>query len=215
MLQLYDRGRLDLAKDEGSIDEEIIRKLMELRTYLENRIKQIEDEQDKLRTLFKIVDEVIVSKSFRRAEAVPPISAGSTAKATPPAAPPPIETTVSPTEEIPLRAQGGQLLANMYMTETEARIIPAPEMVFTVSTPPFQSFLVGRILESMRLKDQEDIRSGALAPNQALEYEVIREGDVIKEIVVRNYGSQRRMREIMTTTRWTLEKMSEKVSTSP
>jgi len=48
-----------------------------------------------------------------------------------------------------------------------------------------------------------------------LEYEVVREGDVIREIVIRNYGSQRRMREIMNATRWALEKMSEKVSTSP
>lgn len=204
-----------MAKDEGSIDEEIIRKLMELRTYLESRIKELEDEEDKLRTLFKIVDEVIVSKSFRRAEAATPFTTGPSAEATPPAAPPPVETAVPPGEEIPLRTQGGQLLAITYVTETEAHIIPAQGIVFTVNTPPFQSFLVGRILEPMRRRDQEDIRSGSLAPNQALEYEVTREGDVIKEIVVRNYGSPRRMREIVNATRWTLEKMSEKVSTTP
>lgn len=206
---------LDLAKNEGSIDEEIIRKLMELRTYLDDRIKQLEDEQEKLRMLFKIVDEVIVSKSFRRAEVPPPIPAGPTAQTPPPPAPPPTEATVPRGEEIPLKTQGGLLLANMHVTEMEARIVPAQGMVFMVSTPPFQSFLVGRILEPMRLRDQEDVRSGSLAPDEVLEYEVVREGDVVKEIVVRNYGGQRRLREIMTTARWTLEKMSEKAGTSP
>lgn len=208
-----------MAKDEVSIDEEIIRKLMEIRTYLESRIKQLEDEQDKLRTLFKIVDDAIVSKSFRRAEAAPPTRPEPTAKPapppTPPTAPPTTEVTGPPIEEIPLRSQGGQLLANMYVAESDVEVVPASGMVFTVSTPPFQSFLIGRILESMRLRDQEDVRSGTLAPDQALEYEVVAEGDVIRKIVVRNYGNPRRMREIMTTTRWTLEKMSEKTGTSP
>jgi len=208
-----------LAKDEGSIDEEIVRKLVELRTYLDNRIKELEDEQDKLRTLFKILEEVLVSKSFRRAEAAQPARLGPIEEAAPPSAPPvapqPPKTTVPPGEEIPLKTQGGLLLANMYVTETEAHIVPAHGMVFNVSTPPFQSFLVGRILEPMRRKDEEDVRSSALTPDQALEYEVVKEGDVIREIVVRNYGNQRRMREIMTTTRWTLEKMSEKVGTPP
>ena len=207
-----------LAKDEVSIDEEIIRKLMELRTYLESRIKQLEDEQDKLKTLFKIVDEVIVSKSFRKAETVQPAISEAPAKPVsqpPPLAPKPVEAIVPAGEEIPLKTQSGVLLANMYVTETEAQIVLAPDIIFTVSTPPFQSFLVGRILEPMKQKDQEDARSGALAPDQALEYEVIKDVDVIRKIVIRNYGNPRRMREILTTTRWTLEKMSQKLSAPP
>ena len=46
------------------IDEEIVKKLIELRIYLENRIQELEGEAEKLKALFKIVDEVIVSKSF-------------------------------------------------------------------------------------------------------------------------------------------------------
>ena len=206
-----------MAGDEGSLDEEIIRKLMELRTYLDSRIKQLEDEQEKLKTLFKIVDEVIVSKSFRIAETTqqprPEPAPKAVMHPSAQAAPTHVEAIVQSGEEIPLKTQNGVLLANMYVDETDIHIIPDKEKVLQLSTPPFQSFLVGRILESMRLKDQEDVKTGALAPNLAFEYEVIKEEDIIREIVIRNYGNQRRMREIMTTTRWTLEKMNEKAAT--
>jgi len=58
----------DIAKKE-LIEEEIIRELMGLRSYLEKRIQELEDEAEKLKALFKIVDEVIVTKSLKKAEA--------------------------------------------------------------------------------------------------------------------------------------------------
>lgn len=203
-----------MTVDEGSLDEEIIRKLMELRTYLDSKIRQLEDEQDKLKALFKIVDEVIISKSFRiaesarptRAETVPEVVTHQVIQAPPPR----VEASSTAAEEIPMKTQGGLLLANIYISEVEARIVPAEGMAFTENTPPFQSFFVGRILESMKLRDQEDVKSGALPPNEAFEYEVIKQGEEIREIMIRNYRNQKRMREIMTTARWTLEKMNEK-----
>ncbi len=205
-----------MAKDESSLSEEVIRKMMELRTYLDSKIRQLEDEQDKLKALFKIVDEVIISKSFRiaeftkptRAETVPEMATHQFIQAPPP----PVEESSTTAEEIPLKTQGGLLLANMYVSELEARIVPAKGMSFTENTPPFQSFFIGRILESMKLRDQEDVKSGSLLPNEALEYEVIKQAEEILEIIIRNYGNQKRMREIMTTARWTLEKMNEKAS---
>jgi hypothetical protein len=206
-----------LTKDETSIDEEIIQKLMELRTYLGTKIELLEDEQEKLRALFKILDEVIVSKSFKRAEIASPPTIQE--KPTKPAYAPTDEVTPKPAEaalpageEVPLKSQTGALLATIYITETEAQIIPAPAMNFTASTPPFQSFLVGRILEPMRQKDMEAVHLGTLMPDQALQYEPILEGETIRRIIIKNYGDARRMREIMTTTRWTLEKMAQKTS---
>jgi hypothetical protein len=206
-----------LSKDETSIDEEIIQKLMELRTYLGTKLEQLEDEQEKLRALFKILDEVIVSKSFKRAETASPSPIEETLMKpalapTDEMTPRPAEVVAPPGEEVPLRSQTGVLLATMYITETEAQIIPAPGMNFTASTPPFQSFLIGRILEPMRQKDMEAVHSGVLMPDQALQFEPILEGETIRRIVIKNYGDTRRMREIMTTTRWTLEKMAQKTS---
>jgi len=206
-----------LTKDEGSLDEEIIQRLIDVRVYLDERIKSLEDEVDKLKSLFKIVDEVIVSKSFRTTETVTQPKPETTKKASPPTvkiAAPSIEAAIPPGEEIPLKAQNGRLLANVYTTEEEMHILPAKELALTVSTPPFQSFLINRILESMRLRDQEDAASGAIPPSEVFEYHVVAEGESIIEIAIRNYGSPKRQREIITTARWTLEKMNEKEASS-
>ena len=206
-----------MTKDEGSLDEEIIQRLIEVRVYLDEKIKSLEDEVDKLKSLFKIVDEVIVSKSFRTTETVTQPKPETTKKASPPTAKIaalPIEAAIPPGEEIPLKAQNGRLLANVYTTEEEMHILPAKELALTVSTPPFQSFLINRILESMRLRDQEDAASGAIPPSEVFEYHVVAEGESIIEIAIRNYGSPKRQREIITTARWTLEKMNEKEASS-
>jgi len=145
---------LDDEKNEP-IDEEIIVKLMSLRSYLEKRVQELIDETEKLKALFKIIDEVIVTKSFKKAETIPV------------AKPEALSHSVFK-EEIPLKTSVGMLLATMYVGEGEARIIPAEGLTFTTTTPPFQTFLLNRILESMRIKDSENSQRGELLPNQVL-----------------------------------------------
>ena len=193
-----------MAQPEGRpIEEEIIKKLMELRSYLETKIAALETETEKLRSLFQIIDEVIVTKSFQRAEVVQtPLLKVK----------PPIEQAPQAPqgEERPLRTAAGVLLANLYVLEDELRIVPAENVTFTTTTMPFQGFLIRRILEPMQVKDKEDAKTGAITPDRVLSFDVVTDGDLIKEIVVRNYGDQRRLREIMTSARWTFEKMYEK-----
>lgn len=183
----------------GSIDGEIIKNLMDLRNYLEKRMQELEDEVEKLKALFKIVDEVIVTKSFRRAEAIPRIQ-------------PKIDTpTVKSWEEVPLKIASGTLLAIMRVSDEEIRIIPTESLIFDVKTPPFQSFLINRVLEAMRESDRKASERGEMTPDEILSYEVVKEGEVIKEIRIKKYGSEKRLREITSTSRWTLEKMYEKI----
>jgi len=184
-----------------SIEEDIIKELMSLRSYLEKRVQELEDEAEKLKSLFKIVDEVIVTKSFKKAETIP------VAKTVPPPRP-------KFNEEIPLKTSIGTLLATIYVGEDEARMVPAEGIIFTLTTPPFQTFLITRILEPMKAKDSEDSQKGEVLPNQICSYETITEGDVIKELIIKNFGTRKRLRDIISSARWTLEKMYEKVGTS-
>ena len=184
-----------------SLEEEIVKELLSLRSYLEGRIRELEEETEKLKTLFKIVDEVIVTKSFKKAEAIP---------VTAPEPPP------SPKfkEEIPLKTSTGTLLATIYVGDEDARIVPAEGLTFTVSTPPFQQFLITRILEPMRTKDLEASQEGTLMPDQVFSYETVTEGDVIREVIIKNYGTRKRLREIVSSSRWTFDKMYEKARAS-
>ena len=181
-------------KGKESIDEEIIRNLMDLRSYLEKRIQELDEEIEKFKTLFKIIDEVIVTKSFKKAETIPVT----------------LPETPKIIEEIPLKTSVGMLLATMYVGNEDVRIVPAEGLIFTINTPPFQTFLTTRILEPMKLKDNEDSQKGIILPNQILTYETVTDGEVIKELIIRNYGTKKRLREIVSSVRWTFDKMYEK-----
>jgi len=188
------------AWEEG-LDEEVVSKLMELRSYLETRLKEVEEESERLRVLSKIVEEVIVSKSFRVAETLQPTP--QEREATLPAS--------ELEESVPLKTAQGVPLAAMVVSPPNVRIVPVEELEFSVHTPPFQSFFVSRILEPMRVKDEEAVRKGEFLPENALSYEVVAEGDIIKEVVIRNYGGETRLREVKSACRWTLEKMYERI----
>jgi hypothetical protein len=62
----------------------------------------------------------------------------------------------------------------------------------------------------MQERDSELVRTGQLAPDKIFCYNIVREGNIIREIVVKNVDSER-MRELKSSIRWTLEKMYEKM----
>ena len=196
------------AKGKRSIEEEIINELMSLRSYLEERIRELEEESEKFTALFKIVDDAILTKSFKKAEAIP------AALAAPQASEFQEEVPSEFQEEVPLKTSTGMLLATIYVGDDMARIVPAEGPSYTENTPPFQQFLVNRILEPMKTKDKENSQKGLIMPNQALSYETITEDDVIKELIIRNYGTRQRLREIISSSRWTFDKMYENIRTS-
>jgi hypothetical protein len=186
---------------EEPIEAEIIESLMDLRSYLEKRVQTLEEEVEKLKSLFTIVDEVIVSKSFKKAESIP-------IKVPPPPEQPTFKETV------PLKTSTGKLLATVLVGEDVAKMVPAVEITYTTNIPPFQQFLVARILKSMNEKDVEASQQGDIAPNQIFSYEIITDNNIIKEIVIRNYRTQRRLRELISASRWTFDKMYDNLQTT-
>jgi hypothetical protein len=191
---------LSRGREEEPLEAEIIKSLMELRTYLDNRIQTLEDEVEKLKSLFTIVDEVIVSKSFKKAEAIPIV------------AKPPEQPKIK--EEIPLKTSTGKLLATVLIGENTVKMIPAKEIAYTTTIPPFQQFLVTRILKSMSEKDIDASQKGDIPPNQIFSYEIVTDNNILKEIIIRNYRTQRRLRELISASRWTFDKMYDNLHTT-
>lgn len=189
---------------EDGIDEEILESLMGLKEYLETRIQTLNDELGKLRALYKIVDEVIISRSFQGAESLLKEHPADTR------IPESTGSTLEPVDSVPLKTNRGVLLAEALIQPQNVRIIPVKDMKFNVNTTPFQSFFVSRILESMRGKDNEAVRKGEILPEMVLTFEVISDGDIIQEISINNYGDEQRLREIRNSCRWTFEKMFER-----
>jgi hypothetical protein len=64
----------------------------------------------------------------------------------------------------------------------------------------------------MRKTDQERASNGEIDPSKILEYKIIHDEGKIKTINITNYGGERRLREINSSLRWTLDKMYEKLT---
>jgi hypothetical protein len=124
----------------------------------------------------------------------------------------------SPTEPevtaVPIKTATGELLANLYMNEDSIHAVLAEDKQFTVDTPPFMAFLIERVLAKMQEKDREAAAVGEISPDKILSYSIVREGDILHELTIRNISPDR-ARELKSSIRWTLEKMYEKMKTTP
>ncbi|HUV98290.1 MAG TPA: hypothetical protein VMW14_02170 [Candidatus Paceibacterota bacterium] len=180
-------------------EAEKMRKLAEVKEMLERRIANTEAELEEQKTLLEFVNQTLLEKGFKRAEIA------KSKRHEPQALPPVVEYETV----IPLKAATGKLLANLYMSRESMRVVVAEGEAFNVKTPPFHQFLVERVLSKMQEKDREAVGRRELPKDKALAYELILEGDTLKEIQIRNLTADR-LRELRSSIHWTLEKMHEK-----
>lgn len=188
-----------MTREEKKDENEKIKKLAEFKSMLEKKIAAAMVDLENFKMLLEFVNETLLEKGFKRAE----IEELKPAKM--PSLPPVVEYEV-----FPLKAVTGDLLANLYMSRDSMRVTFAEGKRFDVKTPPFQQFLVERVLKKMQEKDSQAASKGEVAPDKIFSYEIILDGDAIREIVIENLTAYR-LRELKSSIRWTLEKMHEKM----
>lgn len=199
-----------------SQDSEKIKAIVAFKKKLETRIKELDSELKDLQATLDTVNSILLEKGFRRpeiskqpieAEAVPSKEEIITEPAPPSV--PSCEETENVTQ---LKTSSGELLARLFVGEDSLRVVPAEDKKFDIKTPPFSHFLVERVLLRMQERDRELVKAGQLAPDGVFCYNIIRDGDTIQEIVIKNFDEDR-LRELKSSIRWTLEKMYEKLET--
>lgn len=168
-------------------EEEKIKALAEIKKYLEQKIIELNKEIDMIKTILSIINEQLVAKSFKQIE----ISKAQIPKEA---------------EELrEIRSRKGELLGTIQITSNTIRITPSPEIELTQETRPFKSFFIKKVLDGMVQKDKKLIDSGQLQPGMEISYDILQEGEYIKEIIIKNYGSETRLKEIINSIRWALE----------
>lgn len=195
-----------------SQDAEKVKRIVLFKQKLEKRIEELKSELEDLQATLEAVNTIILEKGFKHAEMA---KASAGAETWPPKEEVAVEPSAmeAPTEHenvVPLTTVSGDLLAILYIGEDSLQVLPAEDRSFDVNTPPFTSFLVERVLAKMQEKDNELARAGHIPPEKIFSYTITREGDIIREITIRNVD-QERLRELKSSIRWTLEKMYEKV----
>jgi predicted phage-related endonuclease len=193
---------------------EKIKALVTFKKKLEKRIEELDSEVKELEATLEVVNSILLEKGFKRGDM-------KEVAATPEEVAPPTQVAVAIEEKplqhvaetesvIPLKTMNDEPLAIIYVTKDSLHVLPDESKSFNVSTPPFSHFLVERVLAKMQEKDNELVRMGQLTPDRMFAYSIIREGDLLREIVIKN-ADEERLRELKSSIRWTLEKMYEKM----
>jgi hypothetical protein len=198
-----------------SQDSEKLKKLVNFKKKLERKLEELDSEIMDLNATLDLVNLVLLEKGFKRGN-IKEVEALKEEE--PPTAQVKIQhekiaepLIVEPERVIPLKTKNSEPLAIIYVKNEALHVLPDESKKFSVSTPPFQQFLVERVLLKMQEKDNELVRIGQLADNEKFAFDVVSEGDLIREIVMKNVDRDR-LKELKSSIRWTFEKMYEKTS---
>lgn len=169
-----------------------VKKAAELKLWLEGRIAQLQDEMERLRETLGYVDTTLRATTFR-----PAIEMMAEAREIP--------------EILELkRDKGGQVIATASVTSDAVSIEPKEGVPLKPTTPPFKSFLIGKILQGMKTKDEEMVRAGKLGKGMELRFDVEENNGLVGKVIVENYREKVRLNEILSTVSWTFSRMLEK-----
>jgi hypothetical protein len=196
-----------------SQDSEKLKALVNFKKKLEKQIEELDAEMTDLTATLDAVNSILLEKGFKRGD-IKEVKAPAVEE------PPAVHVTVKdevtaeprslePESVISLKTMSDESLAIIYVDKDALHVMPDESKKFSVSTPPFQAFLVERVLAKMQDKDNELVRAGQLTPGKMFAYNIVSEGDLIREIILRNVDEER-LKELKSSIRWTLEKMYEK-----
>lgn len=168
-----------------------VKKAAELKQWLEGRIAQLQDEIERLNETLGYVDATLRATTFK------------------PAIEMMAETREAPEVRDLKRDKGGQVIAKAMITADAVEIEPSG-VVLKTATSPFKSFLMGKILQEMKSKDEELVKAGKLAKGAGLRFDLEEANGSIGKLVVENYREKARLNEILSTVSWTFSRMLEK-----
>ncbi len=164
----------------------------ELKLWLEQRIAELQDEMERLKETLSYVDNDLRASTFKSASEMMS------------------ESKEAPETRELKRDKGGQVIATASITPDAVVIEPSGGAVLKSSTPPFKSFLMGKILQGMKTKDEELVGSGKLAKGMELRFDVDEANGAIAKLLIENYREKARLNEILSTVAWTFSRMLEK-----
>ena len=168
-----------------------VKKAAETKLWLEGRIAQLEEELERLRETLGYVDASLRATTFR----------------------PAIEMMAEPREATEVRElkrdKGGQVIGRASITQDAVEIEPSGADLKS-STPPFRSFLMGKILQGMKTTDEELVKAGKLQKGAELRFDLEESNGSIEKLVIENYREKARLNEILNTVSWTFSRMLEK-----
>lgn len=193
-----------------SLDSERMKTLVAFKKKLEKKLEDLNAETKEVTVTLETVNQILLEKGFKRGDIKEAPEQPEETRITAPVKERIINSLTQESESvIPLKTLNEEPLAIIYVERDSLHVLPDESKSFSVNTPPFNHFLIERILARMQEKDSELVRMGELTTDKMFAYNIVREGDLIREIVIRNVDEER-LKELKSSLRWTFEKMYEK-----
>ncbi len=175
--------------------EEDLQNILELREWISEEIEKREKEIEKFQQNLRILDSLVKQSSFSKASSL--VSNNTTA------------SNPQASSIIPIKTSDNKILANLHLSNDELVIIPQEDIILDAETHPFKSFFIGRIIGGMESQDRLDVQNGKITQNAVISCLVNKDGNKIKEILIKNYGQKERVTEIINTVTWSFSRMIE------
>jgi hypothetical protein len=102
------------------------------------------------------------------------------------------------------------VVAHASITPSRLSIELLPEVSLKVDTPPLKSFLLGKILQGMKARDEELSSKGKIRKGEEIKFKVEDKNGKLERVVIDNYREKERLMELINTISWTLSRMLEK-----
>jgi hypothetical protein len=195
-----------------ALDQEKIKSLIAFKKRMEEQLDKLTAESEEVQAALDTVNAILLEKGFRRGDIKEVHEV------------PVLKEVVLPKQESEPPKVVVQHISDI--SKPVAHHIPEQETVIPLKTmadeplaliifdkPPFSNFLVEKIFAKMQEKDNELFRTNQLAEDKMFSYHVVREGDLIREIIIKNVDDER-LKELKSSIRWTFEKMYEKIKSA-
>jgi hypothetical protein len=176
--------------------------LLNIRTKLNEEIDRLRDMIARLEEHIANLDAQIARASFSTADAA--LRRAPTPETAAPTKPP-IES-IEPRSTPLLNKAGNLELGIIETVEQTIRFLPAEHAVYDITRGAFARFFVERILGKFQQEDRHRVENGEIEWEDAFDFEVHAEDNILEEMIIRNYGDENRLKEIQSTLRWALEK---------
>ena len=207
-------------------DQEKMKSLIAFKKRMEEQLEKLTAEAKEVQAALDMVNAILLDKGFRRGD-IKEVPEAPVPKEVilPKQEPEPQKVVVQypseaskpaaqhmPEQEtvIPLKTMTDEPLALIIFDKQGMHVMPDESKKFSVNTPPFTNFLVEKVFAKMQEKDSELVRAKQLPADKMFSYNIFREGDLIREIMIRNVDEER-LKELKSSIRWTFEKMYEKM----
>ncbi len=177
-----------------------IQALLKIRSELSDEIDRLKDMIARLEDHIESLDAQIARGSFVTADTTVPPSGAKTV---------PTDTSIETGEpkNITIMNKAGNLeLGMIEIIEQTMRIIPAEHAIYDITRGAFARFFLERILGKFQQEDRHRVEDGEIEWEDAFDFEVKAEDNILDEMAIRNIRDDAQQKEIQDALRWALEK---------